>query len=154
MALDKVSRRAWMAQAPLLGVAAAQNSGATKPNIIVIISDQFRGDCIGAMGLNPMGLTPNLDQMAAEGVLFRSAFCNQPVCAPARASMFTGQYPSKHGVWRNSFGLRADAVTLAGTLNQAGYSTNYIGKWHLMPANGPDRTASARLGSSGVSRRI
>jgi arylsulfatase A-like enzyme len=136
MALDKVSRRAWMTQAPLLGAAAAQTGGATKPNIIVIISDQFRGDCIGAMGLNPMGLTPNLDQMAAEGVLFRSAFCNQPVCAPARASMFTGQYPSKHGVWRNSFGLSPDAVTLAGTLNRAGYSSNYIGQWHLMPAAG------------------
>lgn len=80
-----------MTQAPLIGAAAAQTGGASKPNIIVIISDQFRGDCIGAMGLNPMGLTPNLDQMAAEGVLFRSAFCNQPVCAPARASMFTGQ---------------------------------------------------------------
>ena len=125
-----------MTQAPLIGAAAAQTGGASKPNIIVIISDQFRGDCIGAMGLNPMGLTPNLDQMAAEGVLFRSAFCNQPVCAPARASMFTGQYPSKHGVWRNTFGLRTDAVTLAGTLHQAGYSTNYIGKWHLMPASG------------------
>ena len=50
--------------------------------------------------------------------------------------MFTGQYPSKHGVWRNSLGLRAEAVTLAGTLNQAGYSSNYIGKWHLMPSAG------------------
>jgi arylsulfatase A-like enzyme len=136
MAFDKVSRRAWMTQAPLLGAAAAQTGGATKPNIIVIISDQFRGDCIGALGLNPMGLTPNLDRMAAEGVLSRSAFCNQPVCAPARASMFTGQYPSKHGVWRNSFGLSPDAVTLAGTLNRAGYSSNYIGKWHLMAAAG------------------
>ena len=110
-----------------------QTASASKPNIVVIISDQFRGDCIGAMGLNPMGLTPNLDQMAKEGVLFRSAFCSQPVCAPARASMFTGQYPSKHGVWKNSFGLRDDAVTLAGMLDQAGYSTNYIGKWHLLP---------------------
>jgi len=136
MASDKISRRALLTQAPLIGAAAAQTGATTKPNIIVIISDQFRGDCIGAMGLNPMGLTPNLDQMAAEGVLFRSAFCNQPVCAPARASMFTGQYPSKHGVWRNSLGLREDAVTLAGTLDQAGYSSNYIGKWHLMPSAG------------------
>jgi arylsulfatase A-like enzyme len=125
-----------MAQAPLAGAALAQPEPVAKPNIIVIISDQFRGDCIGAMGRNPMGLTPNLDQMAAQGVLFKSAFCNQPVCAPARASMFTGQYPSKHGVWHNSLGLRDDAVTLAATLSQAGYSTNYIGKWHLMPAAG------------------
>jgi len=140
----KLSRRALLAQAPLLGAAAAQTQTAPKPNIIVIISDQFRADCIGAMGLNPMGLTPNIDQMAAEGCLFRSAFCNQPVCAPARASMFTGQYPSKHGVWHNGPGLRADAVALAATLKQAGYSTNYIGKWHLMPGEG--LTAEQRRG--------
>lgn len=140
----KLSRRKWLAQTPLLGVAAAQSSSAAKPNIIVIISDQFRADCIGAMGLNPMGLTPNLDQMAAEGCLFRSAFANQPVCAPARACMFTGQYPSKHGVYRNGPGLREDAVTLAGTLHQAGYSTNYIGKWHLMP--GENLTLEQRRG--------
>jgi arylsulfatase A-like enzyme len=140
MALEKFNRREWLSQVPALAAAgAAQTGGTAKPNIIVIISDQFRGDCIGAMGLNPMGLTPNLDQMAAEGVLFRSAFCNQPVCAPARASMFTGQYPSKHGVWHNGPGLRADAVTLAATLHKAGYSTNYIGKWHLMPAEGLPR---------------
>ena len=60
-----------MAQAPLIGAAAAQTPEATKPNIIVIISDQFRADCIGAMGMNPMGLTPNLDAMAAQGCLFR-----------------------------------------------------------------------------------
>jgi arylsulfatase A-like enzyme len=144
MASDRFSRRDWLTrvstQIPAIAVtASAQIAGGEKPNIIVIISDQFRGDCIGAMGLNPMGLTPNLDRMAAEGVLFRNAFCNQPVCAPARASMFTGQYPSKHGVWHNGPGLRADAVTLAATLHQAGYSTNYIGKWHLMPAEGLPR---------------
>jgi len=143
MPSETISRRDWMRQAPSIGAAAAQLSRAEKPNIIVIISDQFRGDCIGAMGLNPMGLTPNLDQMAAEGVLFRSAFCNQPVCAPARASMFTGQYPSKHGVWRNGPGLPADAITLAATLHQAGYSTNYIGKWHLMPSEGLPREQAA-----------
>jgi hypothetical protein len=55
MASEKVSRREWMAAAPLIGAAASQTSGAAKPNIVVIISDQFRGDCIGAMGLNPMG---------------------------------------------------------------------------------------------------
>src|SRR5436190_22250127 len=89
------------------------------------------------MGLNPMNLTPNLDRMAARGVLFRSAFCNQPVCAPARASIFTGQYPSRHKVWRNSVGLPDGTTTLATLLRQSGYSANYIGKWHLAP--GGDR---------------
>jgi arylsulfatase A-like enzyme len=114
--------------------ALAQNTGGpNRPNIILIISDQFRWDCVGAMGLNPMGLTPNLDRMASRGVLFRSAFCNQPVCAPARGSMFTGQYPSRHGVWKNGIGLPEDARTLPKSMRGAGYTANYIGKWHLAP---------------------
>jgi len=136
--------RAAPAFAPLAAGAAQSQGGGTRPNIILIISDQFRADCIGAMGLNPMNLTPNLDAMAGRGVLFRNAFANQPVCAPARGSMFTGQYPSKHGVWRNGFGLREDATTLASTLRAAGYTANYIGKWHL--ARGPANSGSAPNG--------
>jgi arylsulfatase A-like enzyme len=118
-------------------MAAQQSAGAARPNIVLIISDQFRWDCIGAMGVNPMNLTPNLDRMAASGVLFRSAFAAQPVCAPARASIFTGQYPCRHGVWKNGIKLPEDANTLAKTLRAAGYSANYIGKWHL-GSNAPD----------------
>ena len=88
------------------------------------------------MGLNPLHLTPNLDAMARKGVLFRSAICNQPVCAPTRASMFTGQYPSRHGVWKNGVGLAVEANTIATALRQAGYTANYIGKWHLAGNNG------------------
>ncbi|HYW42601.1 MAG TPA: sulfatase-like hydrolase/transferase [Bryobacteraceae bacterium] len=143
MATNGPTRREWLSAVPaamyagLPAEAAAQTgANATRPNIILIISDQFRWDCVGAMGLNPMNLTPNLDQMANRGVLFRSAFCNQPVCAPARASIFTGQYPSRHGVWKNGFGLAENAVTLAGTLRQQGYSANYMGKWHLAAGAG------------------
>src|SRR5260370_39609466 len=98
--------------APLAALKAAGQTGAAskqKPNVVLIVSDQFRWDCIGAMGLNPMGLTPNLDGMARSGVIFRSAMANQPVCAPARASIFTGQYPSKHGGWRNIIALPPNA---------------------------------------------
>jgi arylsulfatase A-like enzyme len=102
-----------------------------RPNIVVIFSDQFRWDCIGAAGLNPMGLTPNLDAMAARGTMFSNAICAQPVCAPARASILTGQYPSKHGVWQNGVTMNPNAVTLASMLRQAGYTANHIGKWHL-----------------------
>ncbi len=132
------TRRDWLASVPA-AMAAAQTrntADARRPNIIVIISDQFRADCLGALGLNPMNLTPNLDRMAAQGTLFPAAFCNQPVCAPARASMFTGQYPSRHGVWRNGLGLPEGATTLATTLRRQGYSANYIGKWHLAPNEG------------------
>src|ERR1700761_2236911 len=96
---DLVRNTALAAAAPLGARQAAQNQ--SKPNIVLIISDQFRGDCIGAAGSNPMSLTPNLDNMARRGTMFPSAMCNQPVCAPTRASIFTGQYPEKHGVWKN-----------------------------------------------------
>ena len=102
-------------------------------NIVLIISDQLRWDAIGAAGLSPMGLTPNLDGMARRGVLFQSAITNQPLCAPSRACLLTGRYPPKHGVWRNGLGLAQGAVTIATVLRQAGYTANYIGKWHLAP---------------------
>ncbi len=147
MASEKQTRREWLsasAAAAVASSAAAQTpGGSTRPNVLMIISDQFRWDCIGAMGLNPMNLTPNLDRMASRGVLFRSAISNQPVCAPARASIFTGQYPSKHGVWRNAIGLAENAVTLGSAMKQSGYSTNYIGKWHLAPT-GATETAESR----------
>ena len=80
-----------------------------------------------------MGLTPNLDRMARRGTMFQSAVCNQPVCAPTRACIFTGQYPERHGVWRNAIAIKPDAKTLATACRDAGYSANYIGKWHLGP---------------------
>jgi arylsulfatase A-like enzyme len=98
---------------------------------VLIISDQFRADNLGCMGMNPMNLTPNLDMMARQGTLFRSTIVNQPVCAPARATMFTGQYPERHGVWKNAIALDPKATTVAKLLRDAGYTANYIGKWHL-----------------------
>lgn len=129
------SRRELLAAVPVAMGAAnagqAPSVNSARPNIITVISDQFRWDCIGAAGLNPMHLTPNLDEMARHGTLFENAFCNQPVCAPARGSILTGQYPGRHGVWRNGIALKPGSTTLATTLKQAGYSTNHIGKWHL-----------------------
>lgn len=107
------------------------DSGRKRPNIIMIIADQFRWDAIGAYGLNSMGLSPHLDAMARRGTLFQAHIGNQAVCAPSRANLFTGQFQNRHGVWRNGLGLAPGAVTLATTLREAGYSANYIGKWHL-----------------------
>lgn len=108
----------------------------SKPNLLLIIADQFRWDFVGAYGLNPMGITPNLDSIAQRGVAFRNAVTNQPLCSPSRSSLFTGQYPSQTGVWKNQYGLRPGANTIATTLKAEGYTTNYIGKWHLAPTVG------------------
>jgi arylsulfatase A-like enzyme len=109
----------------------AASDDPARPNVILIISDQFRWDCLGANGLTPLKLTPNLDAMAGEGVNFTNAITNQPVCAPSRACLFTSLYPNRHGVWRNGIPLPAQLPTLAGLFRGAGYSANYFGKWHL-----------------------
>lgn len=131
-----------MALPALAAEAASSDAGASpqaakpKPNLLLVIADQFRWDFVGAYGLNPMGVTPNLDAMAQRGVAFRNAVTNQPVCCPSRSCLFTGQYASQTGVWKNGFGLRTDATTLAKLLRAEGYSANYIGKWHLAPTTG------------------
>lgn len=125
------------AEAKTEGREARSSSGKKgRPNVIIIISDQCRWDALGAYGLNPMRLTHNLDAMARRGILFQSHITNQPVCAPSRACLMTGQYQNRHGVWHNGLGLSPDAVTIATSFRQAGYSANYIGKWHLMPNSG------------------
>jgi uncharacterized sulfatase len=112
----------------------------TTPNIIVFFTDQQRWDTCGcyrqtpiATDLNgrPLDITPNLDEMAAEGTLFRQAFTPQPVCGPARAVMQTGVYASETGCFTNAIALRPDADTVAKRLRAAGYEAGYIGKWHL-----------------------
>jgi arylsulfatase A-like enzyme len=111
---------------------------AARPNVILIISDQFRWDCLGANGRNPLNLTPRLDAMAATGTNFANAITNQPVCGPSRGCLFTGQYATRHGVWRNAVPLPGDAPTIARAFRAAGYSANYVGKWHLAPTQPND----------------
>jgi arylsulfatase A-like enzyme len=101
-----------------------------RPNVIVFFTDQQRWDTAGVHG-NPLDLTPNFDAMAREGAFFRHAFTCQPVCAPARSCLQTGQYATTTGVWRNGLALRHDSRTLAHAFGDAGYRTGYIGKWHL-----------------------
>lgn len=101
-----------------------------RPNVIVFFTDQQRWDSTGVGG-NPLGLTPNLDRMAQHGTHLDHAFTTNPVCAPARAALQTGQYPATTGVYRNGRTLTANRDTLAGCFADAGYRTGYIGKWHL-----------------------
>ena len=109
------------------------NKTSKKPNIILYHSDEFRWDFVCAAGQNPMAFTPNLDSMYRRGTVFQNFITNQPLCSPSRSCLFTGQYATTTGVWKNGPGLKEDAVTLATQLTQAGYSANYIGKWHLAP---------------------
>jgi len=107
-----------------------------RPNIVFLFSDQQRWDTLGCYG-QKLPISPNLDQMAAEGVRFENAFTCQPVCGPVRASLQTGKYPTQVGCEVNNRHLPLNADTLARRMKAAGYKTGYIGKWHL--ASGPNR---------------
>lgn len=100
------------------------------PNVIVFLTDQQRHDSTGIHG-NPLDLTPNFDRMAQRGTHVCHSFTAQPVCAPSRSTLQTGMYATKTGVFRNGITLRPDAKTLAHYFREAGYTTGYIGKWHL-----------------------
>lgn len=101
-----------------------------KPNIIFIFSDQQRRDTIGCYG-QVLNVTPNLDKLAEEGVIFENAFTPQPVCGPARACIQTGKYATQTGCFKNDIALNKEEKTIAHYMSDAGYRTGYIGKWHL-----------------------
>ncbi len=108
------------------------------PNIVVILVDDLRWDDIGCAG-HPFVRTPNIDRIAREGARFRNAFCTTPLCSPVRASLLTGLYTQHHGVLDNTNRSKAShkLKTFPCVLQQAGYETAYIGKWHM----GNDDTA-------------
>ena len=99
-------------------------------NIIFYFTDQQRWDTCGCFG-QPLDITPNLDQLAREGVKFDNAFSPQPVCGPCRALFQTGKWPTETGCFRNNIMLPAGVKTLGNYIEEAGYETAYIGKWHL-----------------------
>jgi len=105
----------------------------SRPNIILIITDQQRFDTIAALG-SPYMDTPNLDRLVREGVAFRNQFVTAASCAPARASLFTGYFPHTTGIYKNADVWRHSWVEL---LAQAGYYCVNIGKMHTFPYETP-----------------
>ncbi|WP_417392518.1 sulfatase [Gimesia sp.] len=108
-----------------------------QPNILFILTDQWRAQSIGYAG-NEQVKTPNIDELARSSVNFKNAVSGCPVCCPFRGSLMTGQRPLTHGVFLNDVQLPAKSVTIAEVMDQAGYETGFIGKWHL---DGRGRTA-------------
>jgi arylsulfatase len=102
------------------------------PNILFIMADQHRFDCLGAYG-NTDIKTPHLDQLAKEGIVYENHFCNAPVCTPSRYSTLTGLYPHQHMGWTNRCTIQPGLETYPNMLKRAGYSTKAIGKMHLTP---------------------
>ena len=101
------------------------------PNILFILTDDHRHDCLSSAG-NRLAKTPNLDRLAARGTRFSNAFVTLAICSPSRAACLTGQYGSTNGVTAvGNVQLKAPELTFANALRNAGYSTGVTGKWHL-----------------------
>ena len=105
------------------------------PNVIIIFTDDQGYQDVGFFG-SPLIKTPNLDQMAKDGMRFTNFYSASAVCSPSRAALLTGCYPPRVGVpvvlWPASkSGLSNTEVTIADMLKQKGYATQCIGKWHL-----------------------
>ncbi|MFT6655994.1 MAG: choline-sulfatase, partial [Marinomonas primoryensis] len=106
-----------------------------QPNILFIMADQLATSALPIYG-NSVVKTPHLSSLAEEGVVFDSAYCNSPLCAPSRYVLMTGQLPSKIGAYDNAADLSADIPTFAHYLRGQNYKTALSGKMHFC---GPDQ---------------
>lgn len=101
-----------------------------KPNIVYILTDQWRGSALGYAG-NQDVKTPNLDAFAKESVNFTNAVSVMPVCTPHRAALLTGKFPTTTGMFLNDLYLPSEELCMAEIFKAEGYNTAYWGKWHL-----------------------
>jgi len=106
-----------------------------RPNLLFLFSDQHAQKITGCYG-DKIVQTPNLDRIAASGVVFDNAYCPSPLCVPSRMSLLTGRYPSQQEVWMNDDFLASDIPTFAHALGAAGYEPTIIGRMHAI---GPDQ---------------
>ena len=126
-----LSRRQFV-QSAAGGLLAGCSATPRRPNLVFLVSDQQHWQALGAV--DRYFDTPNLDALAADGVLMQNAFCTTPQCSPSRSSLMTGFYPSSTGVMGNINAAGGDPLqqrTVVWALQQAGYTTGYFGKWHL-----------------------
>ncbi|MFP6739670.1 MAG: sulfatase-like hydrolase/transferase [Planctomycetota bacterium] len=129
----------WIAAACLFSAAAMPEvlqAAEGKPNVLIIFTDQWRAQALGCNG-DQNARTPHLDRLAAGGANFQRCYATNPVCSPAKAAFQTGRYPHQTGVINNSIYLPETRDSLAHCFSRAGYSTGYIGKWHLDGAPKP-----------------
>lgn len=122
----------------VLGLSGARVEAADRPNVLFVLCDDLRPDALSCFGSKHVK-TPQIDRLAADGVRFANAFCTTSLCSPSRASILTGLYAHRHGVRDNFTELPATLPHWPGRLQASGYSTAYIGKWHMGEDNDAPR---------------
>lgn len=117
-----------------------------RPNLILLLTDDQRWDALGAAG-NSVIQTPNLDRLAAEGMIFRQAFVTTSICSVSRASILSGQYAHRHGIRDFDRPFSRDALdrTYPALLREAGYYTGFIGKWGVGARRSPNLDAASTI---------
>jgi len=110
-----------------------REGGNTRPNILFIMSDDHSAQAWGLYDthLDAVAPTPHIQRLAQEGCLLLNCFCTNSICVPSRASILTGQYSHRNGVYTLSEALDPEAESVAKRLQSSGYQTAVIGKWHL-----------------------
>ncbi|HLR31209.1 MAG TPA: sulfatase [Fodinibius sp.] len=106
-----------------------------RPNILLIFADDLDHEPLGFMG-NSIIQTPNIDQLAADGIVFRNAFATTATCVTSRGNLMTGRYAASTGIYFDQFDALTEeqaAMSFPAQLRQSGYHTGYVGKWHLGP---------------------
>ena len=111
-------------------------TGQEKPNIIIMMADDLGYGDVGCFG-NKIIETPNIDQLASDGVKFTQFYAGHPTCSPSRAGMMAGRTPFRNGVYtyipgKSCVHLRDEQVTLAEICKKQGYDTGFFGKWGLI----------------------
>jgi len=101
-----------------------------RPNILLVTTDSHGWNTV-SVDDNGFVDTPNIRRLAEEGVTFERSYASAPVCGPSRAGIYTGQYAHVSGAWTNGLSLQSDVSTIGERLQDQGYRTAYVGKWHL-----------------------
>jgi arylsulfatase len=131
----------------LLGMQAGR-AKPSRPNILLLMADQFRADSLGAAGNRGIH-TPNLDRLAEQGVRFTNAYSSTPTCTPARAALLSGLAPWNHGMLRYAQVAERYPVEMPRALRDAGYYTSVVGKLHYHPQRNYHGYHEALLDESG-----